>query len=79
MLQTDVVLVLLDLGLNGMASLSTGDLTTLTGHAVHARSLESQVVLHRLKETGDLLVGRTTDLMLCMDSSLLMRLKVMLM
>jgi hypothetical protein len=55
MLQTHVAQVLLDPGLNGTASLTDVDLTTLTRHAVHARSLESQVVLHRQKETGDLL------------------------
>jgi hypothetical protein len=50
-----MVLVLLDCGLDGMASLTDVDLTALAGHAVHTRSLESQVILHRLKETGDLL------------------------
>jgi hypothetical protein len=75
----DVALVLLDPGLDGMASLPDVDLTTLTGHAVYTRSLELQVILHRPKETGDLLGGRTTDLMLCLDSSLLMQLNVVLM
>jgi hypothetical protein len=44
MLQTDVLLVLLDSGLNGMAGLPIVNL---------AWSLEFQVVLHRLKETGN--------------------------
>jgi hypothetical protein len=53
----DVALVLLDPGLDGTAGLPDVDLTTLAGHAVHTRSLESQVILHRSKETGDLLRG----------------------
>jgi hypothetical protein len=57
MLQMDVALVLLDPGLDGTASLPNLDFTTLTGHALQARSLESQVILHRPKETGDLLWG----------------------
>jgi hypothetical protein len=52
-------------------------LTALAGHTAHTRSLESHVILHRPKEAGDLLWGRPTDLMLCLDSSLLMRLKAM--
>jgi hypothetical protein len=57
MLQTDLALVLLDTGLDGTARLPDIDLTTLTGHAVHTRSLESQAILHRSRETGDLLRG----------------------
>jgi hypothetical protein len=49
--------VLLDSGLDGTAGLSDVDLTTLARHAVHARNLESQVVLHRPKETGVLVWG----------------------
>jgi hypothetical protein len=52
-----VALVLLYPGLNGTAGLPDVDLTTLAGHAVHTRSLESQVILHRPKETGDRLQG----------------------
>jgi hypothetical protein len=76
MLQMDVALVLLDPGLDGMAGLTNVDLTTLAGHAAHARSLGSQVTLHRLKEK-DLLQWSPTDLM-CLDSSLLIRFKVVL-
>jgi hypothetical protein len=54
LLQTDVPLMLLDPGLDGMAGLPNVDLTTLTGHTVHARRLESQVTLHRLQEVGDI-------------------------
>jgi hypothetical protein len=57
MLQTDVALVLLDPGLDGTPGLSDVDLTTLAGHAAYTRSLGSQVILHRPKETGDLLRG----------------------
>jgi hypothetical protein len=32
-------------------------LATLAGHAVYTRSLESQVILHRSKETRHLLQG----------------------
>jgi hypothetical protein len=48
-LQTDVALVLLNPGLVGTAGLPDVDLITLTGHAVHTRSLESQVIFHRQK------------------------------
>jgi hypothetical protein len=51
-------------------------LTTLVGYAVHAWSLQSQVILHWLKEANNL-SGRPTDL-LQLDSIQLMRLKVML-
>jgi hypothetical protein len=78
MLQMDVALVLLDPRLNGTVGLPDIDLTTLAGHTVHTSSLEFQVILRRPKETGDLLRGRLTDLM-CLDSSLLMWLKVVLM
>jgi hypothetical protein len=61
MLQTDVALVLLDPGLDRTASLPDVDLTTLTGHAVHTISLESQVILHRPKETRGLLQGLWVD------------------
>jgi hypothetical protein len=47
MLQMNVLVVLLDPGFNGMASLPNIDSTTFAGYAVHAWSLESQVVLHR--------------------------------
>jgi hypothetical protein len=42
-------------GLYRSTSLSDVDLTTLTGYAVTLRSPQSQVVLHSMKETGDLL------------------------
>jgi hypothetical protein len=71
-----MALVLLDAGLDGTVGLPDEDLTTLAVHVVHTRSLESQVILHRLKETGIFFGGGPTDLMLCLDSSLLMRLKV---
>jgi hypothetical protein len=53
----DVALVLLDPGLNEMASLPNVDLNALTGHTVHTRSLESQVILCTPKEARDLLQG----------------------
>jgi hypothetical protein len=55
MLQTNVLVVLLDPGFNEMASLPNVILTTFAGHAVHAWNLESQVVLHRPKEASNLL------------------------
>jgi hypothetical protein len=39
LLQTDVVLVLLDPVLDGMTGLPNVDLTSLAGHAVYIRSL----------------------------------------
>jgi hypothetical protein len=39
-------LVLLDPGLDGTAGMPNVDLTTLAGHTVHTRSLQSQVTLH---------------------------------
>jgi hypothetical protein len=58
MLQTDVPVVLLDPGFNGTADLPNVDLTTFAGYAVHAWSLESQVILHSLKESGIFIGGR---------------------
>jgi hypothetical protein len=55
-LQTNVPAVLLDPDFNGMASLHNVDLTTFAWYAVHARSVESQVILHRHNEIGDHLV-----------------------
>jgi hypothetical protein len=79
MLQTDVALVLFDPGLNGMAGLPDVDFTTLAGHAVHIRSLESQVCFTGRRKLGIFFRGRPTDLMLYLDSSMLMQLKVVLM
>jgi hypothetical protein len=39
----------------GMSSVPSVHSATFAGYAVHARSLESHVFLHRLKEAGDLL------------------------
>jgi hypothetical protein len=52
-----VTFVFLDPGLDGTAGLPDVDLTAPSGHAVHTRSLEFQVILHRPKEAGDLLRG----------------------
>jgi hypothetical protein len=76
-LQTDVALVLLDPGFDGTAGLTDVDLTTLAGHAVHPRSPRSSFTGQR--KLGIFFGGRPTDLMLCLDSSLLMRLRVVLM
>jgi hypothetical protein len=54
MLQTDVPVVLLDPGFNGMASLLNIDLTTFAGYAVYASSLKSQAIFHRPTESGNL-------------------------
>jgi hypothetical protein len=61
MLQTDVLVMLLDPDF----SLPNVNLTTFAGYAVHAWSLESQVILHGLVI---FLTGRPTDMMLCLDS-----------
>jgi hypothetical protein len=55
--QTGVSLAFLHPGFDVIAGLPFIDLTTLTGHAVHSRSLMSQVILHRLKKAWDLLRG----------------------
>jgi hypothetical protein len=57
LLQNDVAMMILDPGLDGTASVSDVDLTTLSGNSVHDRSLESQIMLHRPKEAGDLRRG----------------------
>jgi hypothetical protein len=62
-----------------MASLLNGDLTTLAWHVVHTCTLESQIVLYKLKETEIFFGERPTNMMLCLDSGLLMQLKVVLM
>ena len=49
-----VPVVLFYSGLYRSTILSDVDLTTLAGYAVNPRSTQSQVVLHRTKETGDL-------------------------
>jgi hypothetical protein len=69
MLQTNVLVVLLDHVFNGTASLPNVNLTTFAGHTVHWQirqavcslkrissewSLEYQVILHRPKEAGNL-------------------------
>jgi hypothetical protein len=67
--------VFLDPGLDITASLTDVYLTTLAGHTVHARSFESQVVLHWSKETGDLLWGKAisfTRSLPCMSLPLLL-------
>ena len=46
--------VLLYSGLCRTTTLSDVDLTTLAGYAVNSQSHQSQVVLHRRKESGDL-------------------------
>jgi hypothetical protein len=54
----DVALVPLDPGLDGTAGLPDVDLTAPSGRAVHTRSVESNVVVHRPKEAVDLLRGK---------------------
>jgi hypothetical protein len=51
-------MVLFDPGLSVTADMPIVDLTTLTGHAVHTRSLESEVIFYRPKEFGDLVWGK---------------------
>jgi hypothetical protein len=45
-------------GLNGTAGLPDVDLMSLAGHAVHTRSVVSNVILHRAKEAGHLVRGK---------------------
>jgi hypothetical protein len=54
MIQSDVLVVLLDPGLNSTPSLSNVDLPTLTGDAVNAQCFQVKVILDGLKETGHL-------------------------
>jgi hypothetical protein len=53
MSQTNVPVVLLDPGINGIAILPNVNLTTFAGYAVHAWSFQSQVILHWPKETSN--------------------------
>jgi hypothetical protein len=53
MSQTNVPVVLLVPGINGTASLPSVNLTTFAWYAVHAWSFQSQVILHRPKETSN--------------------------
>jgi hypothetical protein len=68
----DVVPLHLEPGLDGKDSLPVVDLSALTEHP------ESQVDLHIRRKLGIFFGGRPTDLMLCLASSLLMRLEVVL-
>jgi len=54
MIKLHVPLVLLGPGLNETPTLSNVDLTTLTGDVVNAQCFQAEVILDRLKETGDL-------------------------
>jgi len=49
-----VLVVLFYSGLNGSNCLSDVHLTTLAHYAVYPRIPQSQVILHQMKETGDL-------------------------
>jgi hypothetical protein len=53
MSQTNVLVVLLDPGINGTASLPNVNLTTFARYTVQAWSFQFQVILHRLKETSN--------------------------
>jgi hypothetical protein len=53
MSQTNAPMVLLDPGINGTASMPNVNLSTFAGFAVLAWSLQSQVILHRPKETSN--------------------------
>jgi hypothetical protein len=51
--QTNVLVVLLDPGINGTASLPDVNLTTFARYAVHTRSFQSQVILHGPKKISN--------------------------
>jgi hypothetical protein len=53
MSQTNLPVVLLDLGINGIAILPNVNLTTLVGYAVHAWSFQSQAIRHWPKESSN--------------------------
>jgi hypothetical protein len=53
MSQTNVSVVLLDPGINGMVSLPNVNLTTFAGYVVHAWSFQFQVIFHGPKETSN--------------------------
>jgi hypothetical protein len=78
MSQMNVSVELLDPGINGTASLPNVNFTTFAGYAVHAWSFQSWSSFIGRWKLEIFLSGRPTDLMLCLDSILLMRLKVVL-
>jgi hypothetical protein len=78
MSQTNVPVMLLDPGINGTVSLPNVNLTTFAGYAVHSWSFQSQVSFTGRRKLAIFLGGRSTDLMLFLDSIWIMRLKVVL-
>jgi hypothetical protein len=54
MIKPDVMVVLLDPGINGTTGLSNVVLATLTDFAVNSWCFQVKVFLQRLNETGDL-------------------------
>jgi hypothetical protein len=63
MIKRDVPMVLTDPGCNGVFGLSNVDLTTLTGDAVNTWCFQAEVILDRLKETGNLIKQEAYSLM----------------
>jgi len=53
MIWYDVLVVILEPGLSGTPILSNVDLTTFTEGAVNTRCFQAEVILDRLKETGN--------------------------
>ena len=52
------------------------DLTTFVGYAVYTWSLQFQIILNRVKEAADLFGWQANMCLYCLDSILLMWLKV---
>jgi hypothetical protein len=76
MFKMDVPLMLLQPCINRTACLPNVDLTALTGDSVYTQCLKSQVFFDWPEETRYFLGGRPIDLILCRDSTLLIRLNV---
>jgi hypothetical protein len=78
MSQTNVPVVLLDPSINGTASLPNVNLTTFAGYVVTPEVFSPRLSFTGRKKLAIFLGRRPTDLMLCLDSIRLKRLKVML-
>lgn len=59
LISTNVLMVLIDPGLNALPSLSNEDLPTLAEDGVYARCSQAKVMLDGPKETGDFLRWET--------------------
>jgi len=72
----DLLQVFFPPGLSRPARPFAVDLTTFVGYAVYAWSLQFQIILKRVKEAADLFGWQANICVYCLDSILLMWLKV---